>query len=64
MEKCEMKMPVFCSVREFASLGLISEYALRRMIREHRCPGFFSGVKFNVNRDYLIDLLTNAGTND
>lgn len=59
-----MKMPVFCTVREFASLGLISEYALRRMIREQRCPGFFSGAKFNVNRDSLIELLTNAGTNN
>lgn len=61
MENVQIKMPTFCTVRQFATLGIISEYGLRRLIREHKCPGYHSGTRFYVNQTALIDLLSNAG---
>lgn len=56
--------PHFVSIRKFAELGVISEYALRKMVKEGRCPGLYSGVKFLINQEALLNLLSVAGAVD
>lgn len=44
----------FQSIREAARTTGISEYQIRRMLRENALPGFYSGVKFNVDVEMLL----------
>lgn len=45
------------SPKKTAELGFISEWQLRRLIAEGRCPGIYSGSHFKVNVDALIEQL-------
>ena len=52
-------MKTYQTIRQFAKendRGL-TEGTLRRMVRCGECPGFYSGTRFMVNTDALIDLL-------
>ncbi len=49
--------PRMLSVRETARTGILSEYALRLYIRQGKIPGVYSGRKFLVNYDRLVDWL-------
>lgn len=52
-----MEKARFPSIRETAKLGPLSEYCLRLMLKQNRLPGTYSGKKFLVNYDMLIEQL-------
>lgn len=47
----------FPSIRETAKRGPLSEYCLRLMLKQNTLPGVYSGKKFLVNYDRLLDQL-------
>lgn len=47
----------FPSIRETAKRGPLSEYCLRLMLKQNRLPGAYSGRKFLVNYDRLLEQL-------
>lgn len=49
--------PQMLSIRETARTGILPETALRRLVKQGKCPGFYSGTKFLVNYDRLCDWL-------
>ncbi len=49
--------PVFLSIRNVASKGILSENHLRKMHAQGRLPGVKTGRTFRVNVDQLIELL-------
>ena len=50
----EVKM---LSIREIAKTGIISECALRRLVKEKKVPFVQSGVKVLINYYRLVDIL-------
>lgn len=48
---------MFPSIREAAKRGPLSEYCLRLMLKQGKLPGVFSGKKFLVNYDRLLEQL-------
>lgn len=51
----------FISVRETAKRGPLSEYCLRLMLKQGNLPGVYSGRKFLVNYDRLLEQLAVSG---
>ena len=49
------EIKTFMSIRAAARATGISEYHLRQMCRDGALPGFYSGVKFNVDVPSLIE---------
>lgn len=47
----------FPSIREAARRGPVSEYLLRLWLKQGRLPGVYSGRKFLVNYEKLIEQL-------
>ena len=47
----------FPSIRETAKRGPLSEYCLRLMLKQGTLPGVYSGRKFRVNYDRLVEQL-------
>lgn len=47
----------FPSIRGAARLGPLSEHCLRLMLKQGRLPGVYSGRKFLVNYDRLLEQL-------
>ena len=47
----------FMTIRQVAKSGLISEHYLRLRLRQGRLPGFYSGTRFIVDFDALVNLL-------
>ena len=58
------RRPVFNTIRTEAKEGIITEAALRRLVKRGECPGFYSGRTFYVNHNALVDWLNeqSAGT--
>lgn len=57
----EQKFP---SIREAARRGPLSEHCLRLMLKEGKLPGVYSGRKFLVNYERLLEQLgAEGGTN-
>lgn len=50
-------MPTFKTIRKTAETGLITEYYLRLLVAQGRCPGIYSGNRFLVNVDALAEQL-------
>ena len=50
-------MPNFRTIRQVAGLGLLSEHQLRLMVAQKRCPGIYSGNRFLINLDALMEQL-------
>ena len=50
-------MLTFKTVRQTAATGLISEHALRLLVKEGKCPGIYSGTRFLVNITALSEQL-------
>ena len=50
----------FLSIRETAKAGPLSEYCLRLMLKRGQLPGIYSGVKFLVNYDLLLEQLNSS----
>ena len=47
----------FPSIRETAKRGPLTEYCLRLMLKQGTLPGVYSGKKFLVNYDALLEQL-------
>ncbi len=52
-------MPKFKTIRQTAALGFISEHYLRLLVAQQKCPGIYSGNRFLVNLDALVEQLDN-----
>ena len=50
-------MPQFKTIRQTAALGVLPEYRIRLMVEAGECPGIWSGNRFMVNVDLLIEML-------
>lgn len=59
-----MNVPHFCSIRETARMGILTEYALRIMERQGKLPCVYSGRKCLVNVDRLIEQLNDLGVKE
>lgn len=53
----ERTRPEFKTVKQTARTGLITEYRLRLMVAQKKCPGVYNGNRFMVNVDALAELL-------
>lgn len=53
----------FPSIREAARRGPLSEYCLRLMLKGGKLPGVYSGRKFLVNYDRLLEQLDTEAVN-
>lgn len=53
----------FPSVREAARRGPLSEYCLRLMLAQGKLPGVYSGRKFLVNYEKLLEQLNTEAVN-
>jgi hypothetical protein len=53
----------FQTIRQVAKLNIIPEYALRRLVKTNRVPGFFSGSRFYVNVPEFQNQLNSCGGN-
>lgn len=51
----------FPSIRETAARGPLSEHCLRLMLKQGKLPGVYSGRKFLVNYDGLLEQLSVKG---
>lgn len=51
-------IPEFMSIRETARTGILPEACLRRMAKQGTLPGIYSGVKFLVNYNKLVEQLS------
>ena len=47
----------FATIRQTAALGFVSESFIRRLVSQGKCPGLYSGNRFLVNVDALVEQL-------
>ena len=45
------------TIREVAKSGIASESFIRRLVAQGRCPGVYSGTRFLVNVEKLIEFI-------
>lgn len=50
-------MLTFKTIRQTAAIGFISEHHLRLLVAQGRCPGVYSGNRFLVNVNALMEQL-------
>ena len=56
----------YTSIRRLAARGPVSEYGLRRMLRQHMLPGIYVGKKYLVNVeqfDAMLDSISASAVN-
>ena len=51
------KQPIMMTIREIAGTGLMSEHALRMMLKAGKLPAIFIGKKALINYDKLCEEL-------
>lgn len=51
------KQPTMMTIREIAGTGLMSEHALRMMLKAEKLPAIFIGKKALINYDKLCEEL-------
>jgi hypothetical protein len=54
--------PNMMSIREVAKTGLLSEHALRVMLKEGKLPAIYIGKKALINYDQLCEELSRLNT--
>lgn len=52
-----MEKPKMMSIREIAATGLLSESAIRRLIKEGKIQAVYIGKKALINYDKLVEVL-------
>lgn len=50
-------IPKMMTIREVAKTGILSEYAIRKMVREGKCLHIMVGTKALINFDKLVEML-------
>lgn len=53
--------PTMLTIRETAKTGILSEWALRALVKQGKIPGIYVRNRFLVNYDRLCDWLNNSG---
>ena len=53
--------PNMMTVRQIAKTGILSEYALRAMLKEGKLPAIYVGNKALINYDMLCEQIKNRG---
>lgn len=52
-----MEKPKMMSIREIAATGLLTESAIRRLIKEGKIQAVYIGKKALINYDKLVEVL-------
>lgn len=52
-------IPKMMTVREIAATGVLTETAIRRLLREGKLPAIYSGKKAFINFDLMCEMLAN-----
>lgn len=60
----DMKQPNMMTVREVAKTGLLSEHALRIMLKAGKLPAIYIGKKALINYDKLCEQLSALGEDE
>lgn len=55
--------PEMLTIREIAETGILSEYALRLMLKDGKLPAIYVGRKALINYDKLCEQLCNLNAN-
>ena len=50
-------MPQFKTIRQTASMGILSEHRIRLLVAAGQCPGIKAGNRFLVNVPALAEML-------
>lgn len=50
-------MNQFKTIRQTAAMGILPEHRLRILVAQGKCPGVYSGTRFLVNVNLLIEML-------
>lgn len=56
----ERKAPKMLTINETAKTGILSEWALRSLVKQGKIPGIYVGNRFLINYDRLCDWLNNS----
>lgn len=56
------KTPNMLTIREIAKKGLLSEHALRILLKEGKLPAIYVGCKALINYDKLCEQLENLNS--
>ena len=59
----EHKKPTMLTIREIARTGILSEHALRLLLKAGKLPAIHVGKKALINYDKLCEQLSALGTN-
>lgn len=54
----------FLTIRQVAKTGILTEYHLRKLHKDGRIPGIYSGTRFLVNYPLLIEALNKISMSD
>jgi len=52
-------MTQFKTIRKTAAIGIVPESFIRSLVAQGKCPGFYSGNRFLVNVEALVEQLDN-----
>lgn len=59
----ENRKPTMLTIREIARTGILSEHALRLLLKAGKLPAIHIGKKALINYDKLCEQLSALGTN-
>ena len=51
------EIPKFCSIRQAAAAGILTEHHLRMLLAQGRLPGIYAGTRFRINMRLLAEQL-------
>ena len=57
-------MPTFKTIRQTAAMGFVPENLLRERLKQCQLPGVYSGNRFLVNVEALVELLNAESLNN
>ncbi|MBQ3176905.1 MAG: hypothetical protein IJB52_03735 [Clostridia bacterium] len=61
MDTTVITKPKMLTINETAKTGILSEWALRALVKQGKIPGIYVGNRFLINYDRLCDWLNNSG---
>ena len=61
MDTTDITQPKMLTINETAKTGILSEWALRALVKQGKIPGIYVGNRFLINYDRLCDWLNNSG---
>lgn len=53
----EKQAPRMMTIREVAKTGILTEYTLRRLVKQGKIPHIMCGNRAMINYDRLVDML-------